>query len=280
MATRQRVAAAAQRVAAVAAVTAAMSAYVRAQWQEYQSLRADEAECSELLTTAEAMNTRVVRIPALLSDAEISSIEELHEDLSGQLGTAGRTAGNQAAAYRQGKWETAYLSTDGLFARHRPALRSKLLAAVMEVDRSEGWGLLDRVKPERLAPRCVELHSVQPGGSLPYPHHYDAGSLITIDVMLSDRADFEGGDLRTLESSGEMLTHAPFERGDALVFVSHKPHCVDAVARGLRRVLVMECWEGEERECAHRCERHFGPCTHTVRDSFFRRALSDLASDL
>ena len=36
--------------------------------------------------------------------------------------TAGRTEGNQAAAYRQGKWETAYLSTDGAFARELPEL--------------------------------------------------------------------------------------------------------------------------------------------------------------
>lgn len=66
----------------------------------------------------------------------------------------------------------------------------------------------------------------------------------------------------------------------ALVFVSHKFHCVTPVTAGRRHVLVMELWEGEERECAHRCERHTGPCSHSVRASFWRRAFSDLASDL
>ena len=42
--------------------------------------------------------------------------------------------------------------------------------------------------------------------------------------------------------NGELKAHAPFERGDALLFVSHKPHCVAPVTSGLRQVLVMELW--------------------------------------
>lgn len=50
------------------------------------------------------------------------------------------------------------------------------------------------------------------------------------------------------------------EMGDALVFVSHKPHFVAPVLAGERRVLIMEVWEGEERTCPHRCEARRGPC--------------------
>ena len=130
-----------------------------------------------------------------------------------------------------------------------------------------------------VVPRCVEYHTVEPGGSLPFPTHYDAGSLVTIDVMLSDTSEFEGGSFGTLECDGELHMHA-FEKGDAVVFVSHKYHCVQPVTAGRRQVLVMELWEGEERECAHRCEKHTGYCGHSVRQSFWRRAMSDLASDL
>ena len=35
--------------------------------------------------------------------------------------------------------------------------------------------------------------------------------------------------------------------GDAMVFVSHKRHCVQPLRRGRRRVLVAEFWHGESR---------------------------------
>eukprot|EP00962_Isochrysis_galbana_P019045 scaffold5539_cov126-Isochrysis_galbana.AAC.2 len=95
----------------------------------------------------------------------------------------------------------------------------------------------------RFALRCVEYHRVSPSGSLPFQGHHDAGSLLTIDVLLStsaadfDRgdsvtaadgdgggggsvtaADFEGGEFVTAEDGGHRATHA-FGRGDALVFV-------------------------------------------------------------
>ena len=103
--------------------------------------------------------------------------------------------------------------------------------------------------------------------------------MVTIDVMLSTHGDFEGGEFQTLEADGSMRSY-DFEQGDALVFVSHKPHCVQPVLRGRRIVLVMELWEGIERTCAHRCEKHWSECDHTARSSFWRRAFSDLASDL
>ena len=77
--------------------------------------------------------------------------------------------------------------------------------------------------------RCVEYHTVQPGGGLPDPKHHDIGSLLTVDILLSPRAEFGGGTFSTLEADGELLPHRFGGRGegqerpgDALLFLSHK----------------------------------------------------------
>lgn len=60
---------------------------------------------------------------------------------------------------------------------------------------------------------------MSPSGSLPFSGHHDAGSLVTIDVLLTAPAeDFEGGDFVTTDGAGKQTTHG-FGRGDALVFV-------------------------------------------------------------
>ena len=75
-----------------------------------------------------------------------------------------------------------------------------------------------------------------------------------IDVLLNTPGvDFEGGVLMTREADGTDAAH-PLEKGDAAVFVSHKPHFVSPVTAGERRVLVIELWEGSERPCNHRCQ--------------------------
>merc|ERR1712037_677496 len=51
-----------------------------------------------------------------------------------------------------------------------------------------------------------------------------------------------------------------FAKGDALIFLSHKSHCVRAVNSGTREVLVIELWEGMERSCDHRCDQRWGSC--------------------
>ena len=214
-----------------------------------------------------AQATRVVRIPKLLSDEEIQSVHALHEHMRGQLGSASaRARSSTASSYKTGAaiepelqpgWNITYLNSDGAFAASLPALRDKIISAARDVDAAH-WGVLKAVASPVVL-RCVEYHVVVPPGSLPQPHHNDEGSALTIDIMLSDKGAFTGGEFSTLEASGEMATHA-FERGDALVFVSHKPHCVSAVRSGERRVLVLELWEGIERRCGHRCDRHWMPC--------------------
>ena len=59
--------------------------------------------------------------------------------------------------------------------------------------------------------------------------HHDYGSLLTMDVLLSDPSDFSGGAFCTLEPDGHMQTHS-FEQGDLLIFQSHKYHwCAHAM---------------------------------------------------
>ena len=263
---------------AAAAASATAAAVVAYQYKEYTEAIAASAHAEmHLPLSDEAQKTNVVRVPSFLTAAEVDDLHALAEELKPQLGSAGRGSNNQAAAYRNGAWETMYMSTDGHFAKERPALRKRLMDLAREVD-AKHWNVMNRAT-RPVVPRCVEYHTVEPGGSLPYPTHYDAGSLVTIDLMLSNTSDFEGGAFGTLEADGSMQSYQ-FEKGDALLFVSHKFHCVQPVTAGRRNVLVMELWEGEERECAHRCEKHEGHCGHTARMSFWRRALSDIASDL
>eukprot|EP01048_Picozoa_sp_COSAG05_P012543 COSAG05_NODE_1263_length_5338_cov_44.046956_4_plen_427_part_00 len=160
-----------------------------------------------------------------------------------------------------------------------------------------------------LTPRCIEYHTNLPGfgGLAPPPvepddggggggggdddgeddysrgsKHYDQGSVITVDIMLSDTTDHVGGKLYTLEPAAESAAaarsstpaaanqwiarqHEEFTQGDAMVFVSHKYHGVTPLTAGsARQVLVTELWQGEERACPHRCVQHWGACDFTA----------------
>lgn len=121
--------------------------------------------------------------------------------------------------------------------------------------------------------RTIELHTVQAGGALPDPEHFDSGSLWTLDIMLTvPGEDFGGGDFRTPECGGNCSSQAhSFGLGDALDFASHRRHQVDPVLWGLRRVLIIEFWQGEERSCAHRCLQRWGECHYGVAMSRFDR---------
>ena len=171
-----------------------------------------------------------------------------------------------------------YMHTGGAFHERLPEIHAKLRGAVESTDREQGWDLLGaQAEPKQGAAaadrgrevcvRTAEVHEVHEGGTLPEPKHYDAGSLITIDVMLSAKDDFTGGVFRTLElqpdgCSEVFREHPDFQQGDAMVFVSHKYHGVASVRSGTRRVCVVEYWAGEERSCPLRCKRRIGTCPY------------------
>jgi hypothetical protein len=83
--------------------------------------------------------------------------------------------------------------------------------------------------------------------------------------MLSHDGEFTGGAFQAMNEGGREgpageMASIPFEHGDVIIFPSHKHHCVQPVTSGIRRVLVIEFWYGEERKCGHRCETHWGAC--------------------
>jgi hypothetical protein len=209
------------------------------------------------MAVAQAQCTEAVRVEKVFSPKDIRKLLKAHAIVREDCGVVLKKHGEGAQ-----NWSTTFLHTDGIFGAKFPKLRQKILDTAAAVDAAQGWGLLSSA-PAPPALRCVELHTVGPGGALPEQKHYDHGSLVTVDIMLSPTTDFEGGTLSTLEADGTLLPHA-FERGEATVFVSHKYHCVAPVTAGTRQVLVAEIWAGRERGCAHRCEQHEGECPVTL----------------
>ena len=225
-----------------------------------------------------AQDTAIVRLPQLLTRQEVAAALTWCDATHDHCGFGGNHTG----------WRTQFVHTGGLFAREQPSLRRKILAAALAADRAQGWGLLSGLdaplgtsNTSGQVPhfRCVELVTVQPGGSLADPRHYDQGSLVTVDIMLSQPAasrgepseaepplsSFTGGRLQFLETTADGVReelhtrpHEEFAVGDALVFVSHKFHSVTPVETGTRRVLVAEVWAGPECSCAHRCSSSTG----------------------
>jgi hypothetical protein len=191
------------------------------------------------------------------------------------------------------RWTVTFLHTNGHLLKALPDLAARMEKLVREVD-AKHWRLLEHPAPNWagedpirnadggavLGLRCCEYHRMMKGGHLGDVHHHDEGSIITLDIMLTPRASYEGGELSTLEwveegeeggggsddssdKTTEALQQHAFEQGDALLFVSHKYHCVAPVTEGLRQVLVAEYWWGEHRECGHRCDQHWGRCEWT-----------------
>lgn len=205
----------------------------------------------------DAQDLPVEKVAGLFSPEDVAQVLDLLS-ASADLGRDTRNL--------DGSWETHYLHTGHLFQRRLPHLRERLLQAARDADARCGWGLLaDR---RQLNLRVVEVHSVSPGGGLADWTHLDFGSLITLDVMLADpRDDFSGGAFTTLEKDGRVERHRWERRGDAVIFPSHKYHAVTPVTRGLRRVLVAEVWDGDERSCPHRCSARADRCDFSLQRS-------------
>ena len=207
---------------------------------------------AELPPVDVARAMRVHRGARVLDASEVSAIVASAERERARLGIVQRDAHRVPALDERATWSTYYLHTGGWLTREHPELVAKLWRAAVAADRAEGWRLLSRADERETAPpvtvRTAELHTVSRRGALADPRHFDGGSLVTVDVMLSERSDFAGGDLATLECDETLMPHGPWEQGDALIFPSHKYHCVTPVRQGLRQVLVIEV--GEEKYAA------------------------------
>lgn len=209
------------------------------------ALRAAQARARLAVDRAAAQRLPVVRFPNFCSPEDLDLIDALGREHA-------RIHGPPVAAPRRPAWRTQYLNAGGLARARAPALLDKLADLARTVD-AKSFG----ARAARALPRCVELHDCGAGAALDDPTHFDSGSVVTLDVCLRE-AD-AGGHFLTLEPDGEMRRHA-FERGDALVFPAYKYHSVSRVDRGVRRVLVLELWNGDEKPCNHRCTVARGDC--------------------
>jgi hypothetical protein len=122
-------------------------------------------------------------------------------------------------------WNTKYLHAKDVFQKQLPKIHDKLVGAMEQVDKEQGWGLLGGSETNV---RCVEFHHIEDGGALNDEGHKDTGSLVTIDCMLSDpsSSEFIGGEFYTHRMDGGVRAreYQKFEQGDALIFPSHKHH--------------------------------------------------------
>ena len=238
-----------------------------------------------LLIPDEAQYTMVHKISKFLSDEEIEDLKQAIKTLQQdrKIGVVERNAKGQSAKFNDCVWRTSFLHTNGHFKSLFPSLHAKIKRKIIEVD-GEVWHM---IKPKRdssdgekdgfehLNIRTVESHEYIQGGKLGCTKHYDAGSIVTIDIMLSDpESEFEGGELSFphFESVGTESTKSEafstdevvrLEKGDMALFLSHKYHNVLPVRSGKRHVMVMELWNGPEKTCPHRCET-VGKCKHTL----------------
>jgi len=204
----------------------------------------DDIQLSGAMDVDKAQQTEVIRIIKFLSMEEIEMIRSVAKD---ELATSTSLEKHSL------NWKVVYLQANNIFHKKLATIRQKILEKIRQVD-NNNWRLFDNV--EHVNIRVVEYHENQVNHELSDPKHYDLNSLLTMDIMLSEDDAFEGADLQTLESDGQLKKH-DFKQGDALIFVSHKYHCVSRVRSGKRNVMVLEFWYGAERTCPHRCE-HFG----------------------
>ena len=242
------------------------------EWQREHN--GENAQLSGSMDVSSAQQTEVVLLEKFLSNEEIESI---HKVAKAELASIGKATEGTALTAHSDSWKVLYLQHNGLFQQKLSTLRQRILEAVRKVDQ-DNWCLFDKVNHVNI--RVVEYHQNEVHHELGDPKHYDLNSLVTMDLMLSEDGAFEGGDLQTLEADGTLKKYE-FKQGDALVFASHKYHCVDRVRSGRRNVMVLEFWYGPERQCPHRCE-HFGTelCNRDPAQHLYTQQYSKQSDDL
>jgi hypothetical protein len=158
-----------------------------------------------------AQRSPVVRVEGFLAPSEVAAVHALAAQMR-----ADGSAGRERRGGSPMSWETAFLHTGRKFSRALPALAAKLRELAWRVDGGCRWKLLPAAGDDAccVGARCTEYHVMGRGGALAEPQHHDAGSLITVDVMLSrPRDDFQGGEFRTLEPCSMLQPDGALIRG-------------------------------------------------------------------
>ncbi len=212
----------------------------------------------------EAQKTTVVKVKGVLSPSEIDFI--LHTVKQSNLSAYTSNSEEDVNTNGEPIHTTTYLQTHNIFEERLGWLHQRVLRILRPLSKANQWGFhVNSVSSFNV--RVAEYHEMEVGGALRNSEHYDIGSLVTVDIMLQEAT--EGAIFQTLESSAQeadgptdsYLKQHPFQAGDALVFVSHKYHCVSPLVAGCRKVLVIEFWNGQKRCCGHRCDIPFGECS-------------------
>ncbi|GMI35403.1 hypothetical protein TeGR_g15207 [Tetraparma gracilis] len=240
---------------------------------------------ARLPSLAAAQRTPVLRIPGFLSAPECDALLSLSQTppVSSEAGSFSRDAFGvrHASTLLEAPWRTAYLHSSPSFCtKHLPPLLARVRAAVAERCYARGSPLLAALPGGApalagLGARTVEVHESVGGGGLVDERHFDGGSIFTVDILLT--SDFTGGRFATLEideDGKEELVEQEFNKGDLIIFLSHKYHTVKKVTGGRRATFVMELWEtDEQRTCPHRCCQRYGECTYSKADVLMDRML-------
>jgi len=127
-----------------------------------------------------------------------------------------------------------YLHRAGFFEAEWPALLARLVSLMVgqEALNDASWG--------ELFVRCAEHHAYGLGAGLTTADHRDNGSKVSMSILLSDPADFDGGHFVTWTEGGAVAHDVGL--GDGVIFPSEKSHNVSRVTRGTRAALVLELW--------------------------------------
>lgn len=202
-----------------------------------------------------AQRTQAVHLPALLSREDVAAVHRA--GAAAALRRPDATIDRSAWGQPAGTWRVSFLNAGGAFEELLPELYGRVRDAMLAVDAAH-WNATAGV--EHVNYRVAEYHTMRSSiggeptrGGLHTQRHCDHGSLLTIDVLLTEIDEIEGGVLQTLEPDGTLAQHA-WEVGDALVFLSHKYHCVSELTAGTRQVLVCELWQGTENQAPGRDE--------------------------
>eukprot|EP00656_Telonema_subtile_P015502 TRINITY_DN18138_c0_g1_i7.p1 TRINITY_DN18138_c0_g1~~TRINITY_DN18138_c0_g1_i7.p1 ORF type:complete len:256 (+),score=35.43 TRINITY_DN18138_c0_g1_i7:93-860(+) len=201
------------------------------------------------------LDTVAELVPGFLSPQEVDRLHHAAKQFRTEHQRESRAAvlrggwGDAQEVLRERKMHhKLYLQQDGFFERELPGMFQKIRELAERVDTQHSWSLAQR----ELNLRCAEFHTYTAGGHLQNPRHYDAGSNITVILMLTPSQRFKGGELVMWDSNEQPSKLQP-SLGDAVVFVSHKRHSVLPVLSGERCVLVVELWEGPHCNAGHRC---------------------------
>jgi hypothetical protein len=172
--------------------------------------------------TAAAVRTRAVHVRGVLSGGDITELDQLYttvraEELKRSQGKGDLFDHPNLTGLRDNNHHCAFLHVAQLIDEKLPHVLEKVQETMRRVDREQGWGLLGEPGADHNV-RVCEYHEYTTGGEVCDPTHSDGGSLVTSSVMLTDDADFTGGEFTTLEADEETATeHSDFQRGDALV---------------------------------------------------------------